>query len=159
MAKKRLQPKKTPSVKKAKKVSVWKAKRKKKAKAVPANKAKGMEKKTHPKKGAVTTLTAGNGHVEDDQLRDFFRRVHDEVVPRIAAATVPIYGCQDNQVKLDRTGILFRLVDTHFILTAAHKLLKIVGYEIPLYADFGKTKRIPIPLVKATIPRDGGRQR
>lgn len=50
MAKKKVHPKKTPSVKKAKEVSTRKAKPKKKAKAVPTSKAKGTEKKPQPKK-------------------------------------------------------------------------------------------------------------
>ena len=78
----------------------------------------------------------------------FLRRVRDEGFRLIEAATVPLYGFQDNQVKQDRTGILFRVADKHFILTAAHRLRKILGAEIPLLADFSVRHRIPIPLVQ-----------
>ncbi len=50
MAKKKVPLKKTPSPKKAKKVSARKAQPKKKAKAVPTSKAKGTKKKPQPKK-------------------------------------------------------------------------------------------------------------
>jgi hypothetical protein len=74
--------------------------------------------------------------------------VHDEAIPHVAAATVPIYVFQNEEVRQNRTGVLFQIADSHFILTAAHKLHEILRAEIPLLADFGKTHRIPIPLVK-----------
>ena len=58
-------------------------------------------------------------------------------------------GSKDGQVKLDRTGILFRVADAHFILTAAHGLQTIVQANIPLFADFSTRHRIPIPIVEA----------
>jgi len=134
MAKKKAQVKKTPSVKKAKKVSVRKV-APKKAKVVLANTAQ-------PKKRATRTLAA-------DTVRDFFHRVRVEAFPRIEAATVPIYGYQDNQVKQNRTGVLFRIADTHFILTAAHDLFGIIENHIPLYADFSRTHQAPIPIVES----------
>jgi hypothetical protein len=85
----------------------------------------------------------------DDALNSFCLRFHDEAIPNIAAATVPIYGFQDNQVKQDRTGVLFQIADSHFIMTAAHGLDGILREQIPLLADFSKKHRIPIPLVKA----------
>ncbi len=87
--------------------------------------------------------------IPDDALNSFFMRVHDEAMPHIAAATVPIYGFQDNQVKQNRTGVLFQIADLHFIVTAAHGLYEILREQIPLLADFGRTHRIPIPLVEA----------
>jgi hypothetical protein len=85
----------------------------------------------------------------DDTVREFLRRVRDEAFRLIEAATVPLYGFQDNQVKQDRTGILFRVANTHFILTAAHGLWQILGAEIPLLADFSMRHKVPIPLVQA----------
>ncbi len=100
---------------------------------------------------------------ENRELGDenaFFRRVNDEAFPHIDAATVPIYGFQDKQVKLDRTGVLFRIADSHFILTAAHGLQDIIQAGIPLLADFSTRHRIPIPLAKGqfcTTEEKGGR--
>ncbi len=83
---------------------------------------------------------------EDDDLASFHRRILNEAMPRIHAATVPIYGVQNEQVRKNRTGVLFRIADRHFIFTAAHDLRKIIREDIQLYVDFSRTHRVPIPL-------------
>ncbi len=63
----------------------------------------------------------------------FFAEIHDGCIPRIDRATITTVGIQDDEIKHDRTGVLYRITDDHFILTAAHKLRGIVDLEIPLY--------------------------
>jgi hypothetical protein len=61
------------------------------------------------------------------------QRVRDECFPAIERFSVPFYGLQDGQVKHDRTGVLYRIAQDHFILTAAHDLRAIIKHAIPLF--------------------------
>ena len=80
---------------------------------------------------------------------DFFARLKAQCLPRIDKVTVPFYGVQDDQVKRDRTGVLYRVGGHHFILTASHYLRPIVENGIPLYVDRADFKSLPIPLAAA----------
>ena len=48
--------------------------------------------------------SAADTGIRDDALNSFFIRVRDEAIPHIAAATVPIYGFQDNRSKETKTA-------------------------------------------------------
>jgi len=80
---------------------------------------------------------------------DFFARLKTECIPRIEKVTVPFYGIQDDQVKRDRTGILYKVAGNHFILTASHYLRPIIQNKIPLYIDRTDSGTLPIPLADA----------
>jgi hypothetical protein len=97
----------------------------------------------------MSNIEVNGDQADDDVINTFFRHVGDEAFPLIDAATVPIYGFQDNKVKQDRTGILFRIAGTYFILTAAHRIQEIIQAKIPLLVDFSTKHKIPIPLVEA----------
>ena len=86
-----------------------------------------------------------------DFVRDFFKRFEAECIPRIERATVPFYAIQDDEVKLDRTGVLYSIAGHHFILTASHDLGAIVRYNIPLYVDRTDHSSLPIPLSDAVF--------
>jgi len=63
----------------------------------------------------------------------FCEGLRSEILPEIERATIPIYGIQDEKIKRDRTGVLYKIADHHFILTASHGLRQIVEAKIPLY--------------------------
>lgn len=44
----------------------------------------------------------------------------------IDSVTVPIFCVQDEEVRHDRTGVLYRIADHRFLLTASHALREIV---------------------------------
>jgi len=104
-------------------------------------------------------VAASDNDVYGDGVSDFFYRIREEAFPRIEAASVPIYGFQNDEVRQDRTGILFRIADAYFILTAAHNLQAIIQARIPLCADFSVTHHVPIPIVEAEFQatEEGGR--
>jgi hypothetical protein len=78
--------------------------------------------------------------------RDFFRRLQKECIPQIEKYTVPFYGIQDDEIKRDRSGVLYKVGGHHFVLTASHDLREIVANNIPLYIDRMDDKSLPIPL-------------
>src|SRR5262245_49090124 len=84
-------------------------------------------------------------------LRDFLASTESNCLPRIEKATVPILGVQENHIRHDRTGVLYRIGDHHFILTAAHDLRQIVQANIPLYVSMNAKDCEPIPLPGAKI--------
>ena len=83
--------------------------------------------------------------------REFFSQLKEECIPRIEKATVPFFGIQDEQIKRDRTRVLYKVGGHHFILTAAHNLRAIIQNEIPLYIDRSDDKTLPIPIVDAVF--------
>jgi hypothetical protein len=80
---------------------------------------------------AMSETETDIGNMAKATISDLFLRVRDKAFPHIESATVPIYGFQDDEVRHNRTGVLFRIADTHFILTAAHDLQTIVQAGIP----------------------------
>jgi hypothetical protein len=80
------------------------------------------------------------------RVAGFFHRVNDEAVPTFDRATVAFYGVQNEKIVKDRTGVLLRIADTMFILTASHDLREIVQNNIPLYVGWNERTELPIPL-------------
>lgn len=76
----------------------------------------------------------------------FFAEINDVCLPRIDRATVTTVGVQDDKVRHDRSGVLYRIGDEHFILTAAHQLKATVEWNIPLYVSVNRPDVMPIPL-------------
>jgi len=81
-----------------------------------------------------------------EKVAEFFQHVRDEAVPVFDRATVGFYGVQDNRIVKDRTGVLLRIADVLFILTASHDLREIVQSDIPLYVSWNERTDLPIPL-------------
>jgi len=79
-------------------------------------------------------------------LQKYFDDIRNECIPAIEAATVPILDLPNVTFKHDRSGVLYRVGDHHFIVTAAHGLREIVGREILLCVSMNAHERLPIPL-------------
>ena len=84
-----------------------------------------------------------------NQVHKLFATINETCVTRIDRASVPVLGVQDNEILHDRTGILYRIADEHFVLTAAHYLHQIVKANIPLYLSMNKPGVLPLYLGKA----------
>jgi hypothetical protein len=81
----------------------------------------------------------------------FLARLKTEGIPRIEKTTVAFYGVQDEQIKRDRTGVLYTVAGLHFILTASHSLRQIVQNNIPLFIDRADCGALPIPIADAVF--------
>jgi len=46
----------------------------------------------------------------------FFTEIHDDCLPRIDRATVSTIGIQDDEIRHDRTGVLYEIAGQHFTL-------------------------------------------
>ena len=79
----------------------------------------------------------------------FFAEIHDDCLPRIDRATVSTIGIQDDEIRHDRTGVLYEIAGQHFILTAAHDMRGIVSHNIPLYVAVNAPDVLPLPLADA----------
>jgi len=88
-------------------------------------------------------------HILSNQSGDFFATINETCLRRIDRASVPVLGVQENEIRHDRTGILYRIADEHFVLTAAHKLHQIIEANIPLYLSMNKPGVMPLFLGKA----------
>jgi hypothetical protein len=78
--------------------------------------------------------------------KDFFKTINETCLPKIDRVSVPILGIQDDEIKHDRSGVLYQIADEHFVLTAAHNLHQTVEAQIPLYLLMNKPSILPIPL-------------
>ncbi|HUT88449.1 MAG TPA: hypothetical protein VMY37_03040 [Thermoguttaceae bacterium] len=87
----------------------------------------------------------------DDENSILAQGLIKEFAEHCAAAadnvTVRLFGVQDNEVKRDRTGVLYRVADQHFILTAGHDLQGIVEHDIPLFLLPTWAEQEPIHLI------------
>jgi hypothetical protein len=92
MAKKKVQLKKIPSVKKAIKASARKAEPKKKVKAVPANKLKRTEKKPQPKKKTVRTLPANKAKKTQPRMRPMGTLAAGKASKKLPTKQPPTYA-------------------------------------------------------------------
>jgi len=69
----------------------------------------------------------------DNFTKVFCSKLESAVIPEIQRVTIPVYGIQDGEIKVSRTGVLYRIAGYHFILTASHDLRGTVEAGIPLY--------------------------
>lgn len=90
-------------------------------------------------------------------LDKFYDTLRKECIPGIENATVTLVAIQDEKIVHDRTGVLYRVGDHHFILTASHlgqdgenDLRAVIKYEIPYYVSVNKRGVLPIPLAGPT---------
>ena len=58
----------------------------------------------------------------------------------------PEYGRAKQLAVLDRSGVLLRVADAHFLVTAAHKLSRIASHGIPLYLPSPGPGEKPLPV-------------
>ena len=84
-----------------------------------------------------------------NRIGDFFATINETCLQRIDRVSVPVLGVQNGEIQHDRTGILYRIADEHFVLTAAHDLHQIIKANIPLYLSMNKPGVIPLSLGKA----------
>jgi hypothetical protein len=80
------------------------------------------------------------------KVAEIFQRILDEAVPIFDCATVALYRIQDERFALNNTGVLLRIADDVFILTASHHLRKKVHNSVPLYVSWNDRTDLPIPL-------------
>src|ERR1700722_18299850 len=58
----------------------------------------------------------------------------EECAAEIAKATVPLYALSQGKLSLERSGVLFRVAERHFMLTCAHDIRKhFIKYKLPAY--------------------------
>src|SRR5260370_37093700 len=93
------------------------------------------------------------------KVTEFFQRVREEVIPTFDRATVAFYGVQDEGIAINRTGVLLRIADAGFILTASHRLREKVQKSIPLYASWNERTDLPIPLHDSQFHTTDGNSR
>jgi hypothetical protein len=84
-----------------------------------------------------------------ERSRAFFATIIESCLRRIDRVLVPILGVQDDQIRHDRTGVLYRIADDHFVLTAAHDLQEIVKANIPLHLSMNQPGVMPVSLGEA----------
>ncbi len=82
------------------------------------------------------------------QVAALFKRFENEAGPICERATVAIYGLQNDRIIKNRTGVLFRIADVTFVLTASHELKEMVDGKIPILVSWDGRKS-PIPLIDA----------
>ncbi len=93
--------------------------------------------------------TNGSYSPISERSRKFFDETSKSCLPKIDRFSIPILGVQDDQIRHDRTGVLYRIANDYFVLTAAHDLPEIVNANIPLYLSVNKPGVMPIPLGEA----------
>lgn len=75
-----------------------------------------------------------------------FEQIRTGCMDRIDAVTIPFFGIQDEKLIQDRTGVLYRTGNLHFVLTAAHHLYEFMELGIPLFLDHSGLHETPIPV-------------
>lgn len=63
----------------------------------------------------------------------FFQRVAQELMPDLEKAIVSICWFFNDDIGLDRTGVLFQVGESHFLLTASHGIKTFFSDNIPLF--------------------------
>ncbi|MCG3130815.1 MAG: hypothetical protein FLDDKLPJ_01588 [Phycisphaerae bacterium] len=86
------------------------------------------------------------------RMTAFIKKIETECLPGIERHTVGIWTVQDDQVRHDRSGVLYAIADRHFILTASHvgddgrTFADAINAQIPLYVSRGELDSLPVPL-------------
>lgn len=84
-----------------------------------------------------------------DRARSFHSSLTVSCIPRIDRATVSLIAVQNSKIVHDRSGVLYRIGDHYFVLTAAHDLQDIVKHNIGLYVSMNHPAAMPMPLTRA----------
>ncbi|MCC7291087.1 MAG: hypothetical protein IT449_03380 [Phycisphaerales bacterium] len=85
-------------------------------------------------------------------LKPITERLMSECLPQLEHYTVGLWTVQDDDLRHDRTGVLYAVADQHFILTASHveddgrTLQNAILASLPLYVSNGKLDSLPVPL-------------
>lgn len=87
------------------------------------------------------------------QIHEWWGKLYKATRDAIIHATVPVFGYQNETVVQAGTGVLFRIADQHFVLTAAHVLDIALEHEIPLTIGNGAENGHPVKIERLT----GGR--
>lgn len=82
-----------------------------------------------------------------DLICEFAQKLDSEVLPRIDDVTVHLWHVQDEVLKANRSGVLYRIADHHFVLTAGHQLRAILQSNIPLCVRDGNEPELGVPLI------------
>ncbi len=82
---------------------------------------------------------------QEQVIRDEWIRIVGECGD-LDSSSVQVFGFQNGKFVADRTGVLFRVADSHFLITAAHKLVNIHGLNIPLFLPPSQQDATPISL-------------
>jgi len=89
--------------------------------------------------------------INAENISSFLQRVSNELIEKIRKATIPIYAIQNDRVVRDRSGVLLKVGDDCYILTASHDLREIVQNNIYLYAGWSQIDLIPVPIANDKI--------
>lgn len=78
--------------------------------------------------------------------------IMSDAVRAVVNFTVPIYvSVSDGELQLDRTAILLRVGEVHFLLTAMHGLPELSRPEIRIFAQPGDGKPRPVELTGSNL--------
>jgi len=91
--------------------------------------------------------------------QEILEQIGSTCIPRMNDLTVPILTITNERICHNRTGVLYRIGDRHFVLTAAHKLRAKVENNTPLYVSVNAENVDPIPLAGATFVSSDGDER
>jgi hypothetical protein len=89
-----------------------------------------------------------------EQRQQFIRKEWDRMLDECAdlnRTTVQVFGYQEGKFVPDRTGVLFRVGESHFVITAAHSLADIAAHNIPLFLPPSQQDAPPISLSGKTV--------
>ena len=87
---------------------------------------------------------------QEQVIRDEWGRILDQCAD-LDCSTVQLFGYQDDSFVPDRTGVLFGVGDSHFVITAAHYLPEIARNNIPIFLPPTNPSQRPIQLVGRTL--------
>ncbi len=85
-------------------------------------------------------------------VTELFERLKTEFISKVVSATVPFFHLKQNpftqvpELCRDRSGVLLRIADEHFILTASHEIEYSINNEIYLAVGWDEDEHVPIPI-------------
>lgn len=91
--------------------------------------------------------------MSQDKISSFVKKIREQIVPRVREHTISFFHWrrdpQTNEYSIldkDRTGVLLRIGDGHFILTAAHEIDRIIDEEMILGMSWDDVEKVPIQI-------------
>lgn len=87
-----------------------------------------------------------------DIVSELFERVKNEFISKVVSATVPFFHLKQNpftqvpELCRDRSGILLKIADDHFLLTASHGIEYSINNEIYLAVGWDEEEQVPVPI-------------